>query len=372
MNKKELKNNEKLKNKKSTKAHSNLISNHQLLTSNHQPLISDHRGITLIALVITIIVMLILVGVTVTIALDGGLFTQAKDAARKTQIANIKERVQADIWEKEAENKGGGITVEQFQEVLDKYFDGVPETADSLQEELTKNSDYSLGTKEEYGPKVEIKVSDLYNGTLAKEDSKPPEELGDSANTETSYLGYYADVDGDGEEDGIIYADLAFAGNGQWYDGIGNYSWTAETGSLKQYEITDKKASSFGDVERDVIKAVDGSNGEDRFYVMALKDVDESTHYWYKSAYNKLTESEGTSHYNLGLGKENTKKMIDKWNASEYGIQDNNDMWKIIQNKEEFPLFTDENGKWFVPSRAEWAAFGALVSQTEKPRLWSY
>ncbi len=84
MKEKELKNSEKSKNKTTSKNRSNLIS-------NYQPLISDHNAITLIALVITIIVMLILVGVTVTVALNGGLFSQAKDAVRKTQIEEDRE-----------------------------------------------------------------------------------------------------------------------------------------------------------------------------------------------------------------------------------------------------------------------------------------
>ena len=50
-----------------------------------------HKGITLIALIITIIVMMILVAVSVTVALDGGLFGTAKDAASKTQIEAEKE-----------------------------------------------------------------------------------------------------------------------------------------------------------------------------------------------------------------------------------------------------------------------------------------
>ena len=45
----------------------------------------NQKGITLIALIITIIVMLILVGVSVTVALEGGLFSQAKTAVDKTK-----------------------------------------------------------------------------------------------------------------------------------------------------------------------------------------------------------------------------------------------------------------------------------------------
>jgi len=49
------------------------------------------NGITLIALVITIIVMLILVGVSVTVALNGGLFATAKEAANETKTERDKE-----------------------------------------------------------------------------------------------------------------------------------------------------------------------------------------------------------------------------------------------------------------------------------------
>ncbi len=51
------------------------------------------KGITLIALIITIIVMLILVGVTVSVALNGGLFNTAKDAANQTQIEVDREEL---------------------------------------------------------------------------------------------------------------------------------------------------------------------------------------------------------------------------------------------------------------------------------------
>lgn len=50
-------------------------------------------GITLIALIITIMVMLILVGVTVTAAINGGLFGKAKEGAEGTIIAREKEEL---------------------------------------------------------------------------------------------------------------------------------------------------------------------------------------------------------------------------------------------------------------------------------------
>lgn len=52
------------------------------------------KGITLVALVITIIVMLILTGVTITLALDGGLLTQAGKAKNDTQdAANVEDKM---------------------------------------------------------------------------------------------------------------------------------------------------------------------------------------------------------------------------------------------------------------------------------------
>ena len=54
----------------------------------------NDKGITLIALIITIIVMLILVGVTVNVALNGGLFDAAKQAASGMNIAQIREKAE--------------------------------------------------------------------------------------------------------------------------------------------------------------------------------------------------------------------------------------------------------------------------------------
>ena len=51
------------------------------------------KGITLIALIITIIVMLILVGVTINVALNGGLFNTASTAAQKTEKEAIYDQI---------------------------------------------------------------------------------------------------------------------------------------------------------------------------------------------------------------------------------------------------------------------------------------
>ena len=54
-------------------------------------MMKGQKGITLVALVITIIVMLILAGVTISIAINSGLFNQAKEAKTETQKAMVKE-----------------------------------------------------------------------------------------------------------------------------------------------------------------------------------------------------------------------------------------------------------------------------------------
>ncbi len=66
---------------------------------------TSNQGITLIALIITIIVMLILVGVTINVALQGGLFTTAKEAVKQTQIAQVKEMIVSDILTKQTQKR---------------------------------------------------------------------------------------------------------------------------------------------------------------------------------------------------------------------------------------------------------------------------
>ena len=64
---------------------------------NNMRVSKDERGITLIALVITIIVMLILVAVTINIAVNGGLFGYAGNAARETEQAKNDEQNWASV-----------------------------------------------------------------------------------------------------------------------------------------------------------------------------------------------------------------------------------------------------------------------------------
>lgn len=82
--------------------------------------LGQNKGITLIALIITIIVMLILVGVTINIALNGGLFEKAKKVSYQTNASQIKEQLTIAKAAKLAENNGEilsdyGITLNDLQ-----------------------------------------------------------------------------------------------------------------------------------------------------------------------------------------------------------------------------------------------------------------
>lgn len=167
---------------------------------------------------------------------------------------------------------------------------------------------------------------------------------------------YYADLTGDGTVDGVIYADLAVGGSGVWNgDSLSNYSYEAETG-LKEYCIINEEYTDEHFGTGKVIAPIDkDSNKKDRFYVMALDDVNPGTRYcWYDAAYGKLEKTVATNYNDFGEGRTNTEYVMNKWKNSLWGKQNDNgtylDMWGVIE--EQF------NDGWFVPSKSEWSAFG--------------
>ena len=96
--------------------------------------------------------------------------------------------------------------------------------------------------------------------------------------TENSGVGYYADTDGDGTPDGIIFADFKNGGSGSW-GGI-DYTIPTATG-LKEYYVSKTNYNGpFG--IKDVLSA--RGNGNARFNVMALSDYNYSAKYNFSSA----------------------------------------------------------------------------------------
>ena len=263
----------------------------------------DVKGITLIALVVTIIVLLILAGIALNLTIgENGLFTRAQNAANTWQLAEQNEQ------------------------------NAMNSLASWIDENIPKG----------------------------------PEPISETE----SYVGYYADTDGDNEADGIIYVDLADTEHtsGRWNNNsLSDWEYTPVTEGLKQYEIISESFTGFGEQwTKPVLKKIDGSEGADRFYVMALEDITiettektETTFCWYDAASGKLEKIVSTSDNDLGQGRANTEYVMSKWNdpSLPWGNHNDNgtylDMWGVIED--------EIDAGWFVPSKSEWAAFGTFA-----------
>lgn len=108
----------------------------------------------------------------------------------------------------------------------------------------------------------------------------------DNTFREDSGVGLYADTDGDGTPDGIIFEDFKIGGSGTW--GTGDYGkYTIQTVSnIKDYYISQTDYEGpFG------VKSVlmSKGSGNARFYAMALQDYNDKT-YGFRSA-QKITIS---------------------------------------------------------------------------------
>ena len=94
---------------------------------------------------------------------------------------------------------------------------------------------------------------------------------------ENAGIGYYADTDGDGTPDGIIFADLKKGGSGRWGSGdFGSYSIPTATG-LKEYYIS--QTNYKGPFGTKNVLAARGS-GNARFKVMSLNDYGSRDYSW--------------------------------------------------------------------------------------------
>ena len=220
------------------------------------------------------------------------------------------------------------------------------------------------------------------NNNQGNNNTPTPQE--NIASETKDYRGYYADVHGDGEADGIIYADLAHSKSGDFYNekvnwgqGYGTYSYEVQT-NLNEYTVSNntyKKNDGFG--ENKIIKLKKDKNNP-RFYVMALEDFrtgsfevgnsqgyTEGTYYWYKEANGDMDPLITLNDF--GQGKENTRKMIAKWKvagtAEGYpnSPQNNQDIWKHIEEKY-------QDG-WYIPSLGEWGAFGDYFKKRTENKL---
>ena len=178
-----------------------------------------------------------------------------------------------------------------------------------------------------------------------------------------SFVGCYADIDVDGIVDGIIYADLAIGGSGQWSNVNTTYTIPKDE-KLDNYYISQENYKEDGFKENIVISPIKKNKENKRFYIMALSNIEVGEYnsfYWYKNA-SGLTADKTETLGDFGTGKSNTQKMMTKYKNEELGIKDDEDVWNNIA--------TQVQEGWFVPSRAEWGAFADLleISKTNMPK----
>ena len=135
------------------------------------------KGLTLIALIVTIIVMIILAGIAIS-AITGksGITNQARESKNKSERQEIIESAKSQISDTLVENVGTDITRSQLKEILDKYFENVPDDY-TLDTELT--------TKSGYGNYV-IKVSEIYDRTTIFADNGEDSSETTPANTSST------------------------------------------------------------------------------------------------------------------------------------------------------------------------------------------
>lgn len=112
-----------------------------------------------------------------------------------------------------------------------------------------------------------------------------------------SQVGKYADIDGDGTVDGIIFADLLFGRSGKWEnENRGKYSIPTITTSKEYYVSQNSYTNNLGGTAEVLSPTGKGNN---RFYIMSLSDIDSNTHTWYAGAYDG-----GIEDYNIITSKE--------------------------------------------------------------------
>ena len=171
-----------------------------------------------------------------------------------------------------------------------------------------------------------------------------------------SQVGKYIDTNGDGIPEGIIFIDLVADKEKQLkYDNkMYKIPTIKEKDNIKEY-VTGGKFSHKLNGEQEMLMPI--FDGEDRFYIMALEDVDKHwCHHWYANV-SDMKDFAITTAMDFGSGQKNTLNMIEKWNKEDYGAQDSDDMWSLIQKQ------VDDG--WFVPSRGEWAAFAGQLGITK-------
>ena len=136
----------------------------------------------------------------------------------------------------------------------------------------------------------------------------------DSTFTGNFGVGYYADVDGNGTVDGIIFSDFKYGGSGSW--GGTDYTISTVTG-LKEYYVS--KTNYNGPFGTKNVLSARGS-GNSRFNVMALSDYNNSSTYAFANA-QSITSGEWKTPTIATWSTFAGQLKITNSNYGEYGLE---------------------------------------------------
>lgn len=191
---------------------------------------------------------------------------------------------------------------------------------------------------------TEKQVNKIQEEYASKDENEFDEEYKKAVDNMKNYVGYYADIDGDGTADGIIYADLLV---GNTNDSWGNTSVTiprADSLKLKEYTVSNVKYNGVFGANYVVTPKDLNASGENRFYVMSLKDIGEDME-WFSEKDN-INDATFNTSSEFGKGKTNTDWLIDSYDKVDENMQN------LISKG------------WFIPSTEEWVAFGQELDIT--------
>ena len=182
--------------------------------------------------------------------------------------------------------------------------------------------------------------------------------------TSESYVGYYADIEGDGTVDGIIFEDFAIGGSGTWNKvqvvGDGHSYSVPKVSNTQEYYISQVEYNGpFG--KKDVISLRNSSSGNKRFFIMALKDISDQQFAYERAAYHRMYEHDGWIMPSRNEWAAFADRIVTSSNYSTYGLSPyywtssnsvNSDLWywidfsnSIIRNngKSKYEVVDDMN-----------------------------
>ena len=223
----------------------------------HSDPLKRNKGITLIALIITIIVMLILVGVTINVALNGGLFTKAEDAAIGTEKQAIYEQIVSNM---ELTNDGKISVKGTFDKVIaefgaDKVTNINPATVDANTTEVTFSVVGKTGTYNYKISTTEIEKDPIQSPGGVQ----PPSQTGELV------YGKVYDVYVNGVKNGIycFYQEYNIVIADENFIGYADYVYDKTNGSVtvagvQNFKLSDDGKSMYGEVvfEEDGIEVI--------------------------------------------------------------------------------------------------------------------